>query len=508
MASSFSPFSSGGPPGNQVQQWMQQAMALQNAGRWNEAIPVLERLTRVEPKNVAVLLSLATCLVTVEQLPAARERLQQALRLDPRNARAYQVLAYSWKREARWDEALAAIDRAISLAPNQPGFVASKAEMLDLAGRTDEALATIEPVLGVGSSVPSIASIFAAIAQRTKRQAEAIPMLRAVLDRTDLPTNARIKFHFDLAALHDSVGDAEAAWALYAEGNRLKNERWNPATHTQTVDTILRSWTREAIAAIPPSPVDGSPFVFIVGMPRSGTSLVEQILSTAPEIHAAGELTDMMKVALRISGVNGMGIPTVPTTEQLRAADAADPAETVARAANEYATRVRGLAPTATRITDKMPPNFTHLGLIQALLPGARVIHCRRNPMDSCLSCYFQLFGGSLSFAYDLGHCGRYYVDYERLMAHWHATLDLPILDVPYESVVADQEGWTRRLFDFVGVPFTPAALAFHESARTTLTASSQQVRQPIYRRSVERWRKYEAHLGPLRAALGPHAPA
>ncbi len=494
-------FSSAFPaPGDRVRALLQQATTLQNAGRFGEAIPVLESVVQLEPKNAGVLRALATCLVTVERLPAARARLEEVLKLEPRDPRSYSILAYSWKREAAWEPALAAIDRAISYGPNQPAFVATKAEILHLAGRTDEAMAVLEPVLGHASSVPSIAGTFAAMSKKLKRQAEAVPMLRAVLARPDLPTNGRIKYLFDLASLLDSMGDAEGAWPLFVEGNRIKNERWDPAAHTATVNTIVGSWTREAIAALPKSPVDGSPFVFIVGMPRSGTSLVEQILSTSPNLHAAGERNELMRIAHRISGHAGMGLPTVPSPAPLAS-------EQVLRgAATDYATPIRALAPNAERITDKMPPNFTHLGLIQALLPGARVIHCRRKAMDSCLSCYFQLFGGSLSFAYNLDHCGRYYADYERLMAHWHATLDLPILDVPYESVVADQEGWTRRLFEFIGLPFTERALRFHESERTTLTASSQQVREPIHARSVARWKAYSAHLEPLRKALGPYA--
>lgn len=507
MSSSFSPFSSfpmggGGTPAQRFQQLAQQATTLQKSGRWAEAIPILEQLATMEPKNLGVLRALATCLTTIERLPAARQRLAQAMALDPKDAKLHNILAYTWKREAKWPEALAAIDKAITLSNGDPQYHAAKAEMLHLAGRLDEAVKTIERVLPSAAQVPNIAAIFASIALRTKRQHEAIPLMQAVLARNDLPPTARIKFCFDLASLHDSVGDAEAAWLVYEQGNRLKNERWDPATHTATVDRIIQSWTRESLASLPRSPVDGSPFVFILGMPRSGTSLVEQIISTASNVHAAGERNELFRAAMLAPNMTGMGMPIMPSPAPL-----ADPAM-VKKLAEAYATPVRALDPSARIITDKMPPNFLNLGLAQALLPGAKVLHCRRNAMDSCLSCYFQLFGGALSFAYNLDHCGRFYADYERLMAHWHQTLSMPILDVPYESLVADQEGWTRKIFDFLGITFTEKALRFHESERTTLTASSQQVREPIHKRSVERWRKYERHLEPLRKALGPYAGA
>jgi tetratricopeptide (TPR) repeat protein len=504
MASSFPPFSSSPQSQQRVQQLMQRATTLQQAGRFGEAIPALEELARIQPKNIGVLKALATCLTAVERLPAARERIDQGLAIEPRDAKLYHILAYTWKREASWENALAAIDKAIRFEPNQPAFKASKAEILHFAGRTEEAMQTIEPLLGVASSVPTIAAVFATIAPRVKRQADAIPIMEAVLARTDLAGNSRIKYCFDLASLYDSVGNADAAWTRFEEGNRLKTERWDPSRHRYGVDAVIAAWTRESLTALPRSPVDGSPFVFIVGMPRSGTSLVEQIVSTAPSVHAAGERTELLRVAAQVAGRSGgslgQGIPFLESPAALGDPDA------LKKAADGYALPIRALAPSAGLITDKMPPNFLNLGMVQALLPGAKVIHCRRNAMDSCLSCYFQLFGGALSFAYNLDHCGRFYVDYERLMAHWNQVLDLPILDVPYESLVADQENWTRTIFEFLGLTYSDAALRFHESERTTLTASNQQVREPIHSRSVARWKRYSNYLDPLRKALGSYA--
>lgn len=501
MASSFSSFPSFPPPGGsgpRIRQLAQQATTLFHAGRWGEAIPLLEELIRIEPANAAAHKTLASCLLNIGRLPAARASLTRAIALDPQDPKCHNILAYSWKREAAWEKALPAIDAAIRLAPGDATFVATKAEILHLAGRLDEALQTIAPVLDRAAAVPAVAGAFAAIALRAKRQSEAIPHLKAVLARTDLPPNGRTKYTFDLAALYDSVGDYEAAWPLYAAANALKNERWDASTHSATVDTVIAAWTRASIRAIPRSPIDGSPYVFIVGMPRSGTSLVEQIISTSPRVYAAGERNELLRVAAMTSRSQGMGIPVAATPAPLVNAAA------VRDAAEAYAKPIRALAPDAAIITDKMPPNFLNLGLVQALLPGARVIHCRRKAMDACLSCYFQLFGGALPFAYDLAACGRFYVDYERVMQHWHEVLDLPILDVPYESVVADQEGWTRRIFEFIGLPYSDDALRFYESDRTTLTASSQQVREPIYARSVARWKHYDRHLDPLRQALGP----
>ncbi len=483
------------------QQLLTQATKLQQNGRWGEAIPILTAALANDPKNLSILLALATCNITVERLSIARDLLKKAIKLAPRDARPHQLLAYAWKREAAFEKALAAIDEAIAIDRTNPQHVAVKAEILHMAGRSDDAMRTLEPVLSKASSVPAVASVFAAVAQRVKRQREAIPPLEAILGKLDLPTNARIKFSFDLATLYDTIGEYEKAWTYYQRGNDTKHERWNIAEHTRLTDAAMAAWNRSTLASLPKSPIDGSPFVFIVGMPRSGTSLVEQIIATDPGVFAAGERNEMLRVAHAISGSMAQGMPMVTDLQPLRSAEAID------RHARTYATAVRALTrASAPRITDKMPPNFLNLGLVQALLPGAKVIHCRREAMDSCLSCYFQLFGGALSFAYDLTNCGSFYVEYERLMSHWKRELDLPILDVQYESLVADQVGGTQRIFEFLGLPFTDAALRFHDIARTTLTASSQQVREPIYQRSIGRWKHYDSHLAPLRAALGSYA--
>lgn len=484
-----------------VQQLLARAADLQRTGRWTEAIPLYEQALRNNKPNVEVLVALATCEVTVERLDSARQHLKAAAKLAPNDARIRYVTAYSWKRQGCFDEAIAEIDEAIRRAPANAAYVAGKAEILHMAGRSEEALNVISTVLRHAPSVPLVASVFAVIALRVKRERQAIPLMEQVLARRDLQPAARIKFTFDLANLYNAVGEYAQAFTLYQRGNKLKGERWDAAKHTHLIDSIIREWSEATVRPLPRSPIDGSKYIFIIGMPRSGTSLVEQIVSMAEGVHAAGERNDLLRIGASVQGSIPMGIPMVWNTEKLRAADAVQRyTETYINALGESA------GPSAARITDKMPVNFLLLGLVHILLPGAKVIHCRRNPMDTCLSCYFQLFGGSLGFAYDLSHCGRFYVDYERMMAHWPQVIDTPILDVQYEHLVTNQEPETRRIFEFLGLPFTEAALSFHTSNRPTLTASGHQVREPIHPRSVERWKHYEAFLDPLKTALGPYA--
>jgi hypothetical protein len=234
-------------------------------------------------------------------------------------------------------------------------------------------------------------------------------------------------------------------------------------------------------------------------MPRSGTTLVEQILASHPEGAGAGELPDVIGMATGLPRVLG-----VPEAYPECVADLDRAA--LDRLAEGYLKRVQGRFPDARRVVDKMPQNFLHLGLIALLFPKARVVHCVRDPLDTCLSCYTTAFAVPHDYARDLGHLGRYYRAYARLMQHWRRVfeaLDRPLLELPYEDVVADLEGRTRTLLAFVGLPWDERCLRFHETRRDVGTASYDQVRRPIYNTSIGRWKRFERHLGPLKAALG-----
>jgi len=262
---------------------------------------------------------------------------------------------------------------------------------------------------------------------------------------------------------------------------------------------MLDAWTREKMESLPRARTASEIPVFIVGMPRSGTSLVEQILASHPRVHGAGELAEVNTAVLSLGGEVRSGVLLACSTRKLTP-------QSVDRAGRDLARSLRKLGPAADRVTDKMPTDFLHLGPISLLCPGARVIHCERNAGDTALSCYLHQFGGNINFAQDLGHLGAFYRQYRRIMRHWREVLDTPILDVPYEELTADQEALSRRLVEHVGLEWDEACLRFHENPRVTMTASNEQVRRPIFTSSVKRWKRYEQHLGPLIEALGPLA--
>ena len=225
-------------------------------------------------------------------------------------------------------------------------------------------------------------------------------------------------------------------------------------------------------------------------MPRSGTSLVEQIVASHPDVFGAGELTHIGQIAglLRRDGAE--------FCSEWKA-------ELLSRLSNDHLGKLLRLAPNASRIVDKMPDNLFHLGLISMLFPRARVIVCRRDPRDTCLSCYFQFFPAGNLFSYDLADCGIRHRETERLMIHWRQVLPIAVIEVEYELLVSDLEGQSRRLIAFLGLDWNPACLDFYRTKRTVLTASSWQVRQPLFAGSVGRWRRYERELGPLMESLG-----
>ena len=245
------------------------------------------------------------------------------------------------------------------------------------------------------------------------------------------------------------------------------------------------------------SGIEAAP-IFIVGMPRSGTSLVEQILASHPEVFGAGELPYIDHIALAL-GKHAEGTAAYP------ACLPNIPDSAFKGFAESYLKEALGAAGEAAVVTDKAPLNFRHLGLILLLFPKARIVHCRRDPLDTCLSCFFQNFAAGQDYSFDLRELGRFYRDYREMMSAWSEVLPAPVFDLVYEDLVADLEGVGRSLLSFCGLDWHPDCARFFETRRPVLTASRVQVRQPVYSSSVGKWRRYAAHLGPLVEALGPY---
>ena len=327
--------------------------------------------------------------------------------------------------------------------------------------------------------------------------------LRELAARPDLPIDDSCRLHFALAQLLDRSGAYDEAFAHFRRANDLRKEVdrrcgnvHDPAAQAVYTDRQLAWFTPEYFQRVRGFGSESELPVFVVGMMRSGTSLAEQIIASHPRVHGAGELRDISHLVGTLAQRLG-GVSEYPHC--LAQLDAA-----MTRAlADEYLQRLRELGGNAIQVVDKFPTNFLYLGLIATLFPRARIIHCRRDPVDTCLSCYFQNFGEPLPFKLDLAHLGHYYREYERLMAHWVRVSPVPIFELCYEELTADQEAVSRRLLAFCGLDWDEQCLRFNETARAVQTASALQVRRPMYRTSVGRSRHYAAHLQPLLQALG-----
>jgi tetratricopeptide (TPR) repeat protein len=325
-----------------------------------------------------------------------------------------------------------------------------------------------------------------------------IARLETVFKSGRLTPAQRMTACFALGKIYEDVGQYNRAFWCFQEGNRLKRNTisFNINNVIQQHNEIRRTFDASLLERQRDLGEPDATPIFILGMPRSGTTLAEQILASHPDVFGAGELYDLSKICgetAREHGLQGPYPRWVPdlTPEAMRALG------------RRYVDRIRAGRPDRAHITDKMPSNYRFVGLIRLLLPNAKIIHMRRHPADTCLSCYTKLFAESQNHTYDLTELGRSYRAYEELMAHWRAVLPPDgMLEVQYERLVADPRTQIQRLLDFCGLPWADACLQFHRTKRGVSTASVSQVRRPLYTSSVQRWRRFADHLNPLFDAL------
>jgi len=471
--------------------------SLLDAGREEEAVARCRAAVEASPGDARILGVAGPFFSAVGEHGEAVRALGSMLGTNPADPRLLMQLAVACKHAGDLAGADAAAERLLHATPQHPGAIGLRADVLYLRGRYREAFEFLAPMARAPGAHPGIVVTFARICRVEKKAWEGIAALERALSMPGLPQPLVADACFQLAKLYDSVGRFDQAWDAAARANTAKGARFDPDAFDRRADAMLAAWTAEHIAGLPAAESTDLPLL-IVGMPRSGTTLVEQTLASHPRVAAGGELPDLSRAVLRVLGGSSADPPLLDSPASLDA-----PA--VEREAARYRSRLASIAGSGeiARVTDKMPLNALHLGLLRTIAPGSRVVWCRRDPLDTCTSCWFQNFGGSNPFAYDLAHLGRFHRALERVMAHWQRALGLDILELPYEELVADQEGWTRTLLDFCGLPWDERCLRYYESERVAMTLSNDQVRQPVFTGSIGRWRRYEARLGPLREALG-----
>jgi tetratricopeptide (TPR) repeat protein len=504
-------------------------------GRVPEAEALLRDRLRRTPTDVAAIRMLAEVAARLGRDEDAARLLERCLELAPSFHAARHHYAIVLNRAERAQEALAQVDRLLAHDPANAGYRNQRAAILCRLGDYTPALAIYADLVVQYANHAGIWLSYGHALKTAGRQADAITAyrraiaadaafgeaywslanlktfrfddadldaMRAQLARTDLGEAHRLHFDFALGKALEDRAEHAASFVHYARGNALRRGQVrydadeNAARLQRSRDTFDAAFFAERAGA----GADADDPIFVVGLPRAGSTLIEQILSSHPQVEGTMELPEIIALTreLRQRGA----APQSDTYHEVLAG--LDPGALRALGERYLArTRVhRKLG--APRFIDKMPNNFAHVGLIQLVLPNARIIDARRHPMACCFSAFKQHFARGQHFSYDLREVGRYYRDYVGLMAHWDAVLPGRVHRVLYERMVEDTEGEVRALLDYCGLPFDPACLRFFENARPVRTASSEQVRQPIYKDGVDQWRHYEPWLGPLRDALGP----
>lgn len=478
-------------------------LALNAQRRQVEADPLLRACVRHDSRSVQYLVALSE---TVRELSLGDEAYalaQRAYDLDPESVEVMACYAAALREHNEHGAAADLVKAALAKRPDAAGY-SMLASLYWEMGRHDEARAAAESALTLAPDDIGARVVLIHAARLKSLDDPNLKALEALVDQPGILDEQRANLQYGLGKAYDDCGAHARAFAAYDEGNRRRKALlppFDPVADARNAEGFMRVFTAELIAR---QAAYGSPSevpVFVVGQPRSGTSLAEQIIASHPDAFGAGELLKLREIVARISGrALDRGGKDVPEAfAEMQPAD-------VREFAQMYVDHLYGQAgEPKQRIVDKMPLNFRNVGLIAMLFPKAHIVHCTRAPMDNCLSMYFQNFGRGNLFSYDLEHLGAFYATYRRLMAHWHQVLPGRILDLPYEGVVADPERWSRALIAHIGLPWDARCLDFHETDRTVRTASAWQVKQPIYKRSVARWKRYEQELQPLKRALEAH---
>ncbi len=481
-----------------MQQFMQQIQQHLTSGRPEQALKMAQGALRSHPDQPQLRHVLAAVYAALGRNELARQTFAQVLEQAPNQVQVMVDYAMSCRHDLLFEEAHEMLDRALTVQPDNPQVLAFKADLYFLDARYEEAADYLrEPLAATPQPHPGLLLSYAKVCAASRRRAEARGALDRCLAVPNLAPPMRADALFRLARLQDAEGEYEAALETAKQANDLRGVRFDRKVFQGLVDETIKAWSDEAIGNLPQASDLGSErAVFILGMPRSGTSLIEQILASHPAVYGGGELPDIGLIARKLQGMFAFDPPLLSNLGQLTAAN-------VKGASQSYLGRLKLVNAEAMYVTDKMPMNFLHLGLISRIVPRARIIHCRRNAVDTCISCYFRNFSGSVPFAYNLANLGHFHRQYERLMAHWQEVLDLQIHEVVYEEVVADVEGESRRLLEFLDLEWDDGCLKFYESGRPTMTSSADQVRRPVYQTSLNRRGNYDALVGELTAALG-----
>ena len=459
--------------------------ALFKLGSYGEAEALMRKAIEIEPNHDDALANLGTLLRARGRTAESESSLRRALTINPANADADVSLGATLLLLGRIREAKGKFEQALESEPQNVNALLGLAQIARMEGRFEEATTTYGRILAIHPKLPCAWAALVGLCKMTAADRDWLDTAEEIaasglapLDESDM--------RFAIGKYFDDIKDYADAFESYHRANELRKTavaRYVPEERTHRVDLLIRNYTQEKVAKA----TGGSPSerpVLVVGMLRSGTSLAEQIIASHPAVHGGGELLFWADAAREHAGSFEQGVLDEPARKLL---------------AEQYLCVLGQRSADALRVVDKTPFNCDYLGPIHTVFPNARVIYLRRDPIDACLSCYFQQFSAALNFTMDLSDLAHYYREHQRLMAHWRRVLpEGTMLEVPYEQLVSDPNRWMHEILEFLGLEWNDRCLDFNQTQRLVPTASYWQVRQRVYKSSVARWRHYEKFIGPL----------
>ena len=487
-------------------------------GRFLEAMSSIQKLLEVNPRSLQAYCNLASLLGAAGDFGGAVKALRNALILQPDSVRAKFQLVNMLIREGELDEAERLVNELSTATQiEEVPLKTVHARILERKGEIEAAWKIVESIESSHWTQPDVAIMRALLQEQRGEKAEAVKTLEATLQASEVAAIEGIGIYFSLGQLYDSLGRFDDAFRAYHLGNENRKKIFvilgdADKPKIDAADQIRKLYAPSFYQKCPVSSHSTCVPIFILGMPRSGTTLIEQILSSHSSVRGAGELTafqDLISESyssplksssplhIQISDPsNGRNCLVPNGWDSITGAQ-------LDEIGDKYLAHIHKLGGRAERITDKMPYNYFNVGLIAKVFPNAQIIHCQRDALDTCLSCYFQNFAAGSHYAFDLKELGQHYREYLDIMSFWKDELKVPMLELRYEEVVHEPETNVRRVLDYCGLDWDPNCLKFYRSERVVSTASYQQVRQPLYTRSVHRWKNYVAHLRPLIEAIG-----
>jgi len=472
---------------------LQEASAYRQAGYIKEAVTLCMSILDKYPNYHYAMNLLGIIAHQIGQYDLAISHFERTLAIKPNFANAHNDLGLSLQALGRVEEAKNCYERALAIKPD---FAVAKNNLGNIfheLGQVEEAITCYEKALAIKQDFLTVHYNLAMI----KPKQEQVPIIEKLLTSSSTPEKDVMHCNFALGKIFDSTNSFTKAFEHYFKGNMLKRKTitYDSQNHSDFVERLIKTYSKNYFQEKTKCISDSKLPVFIVGMPRSGTTLIEQIVSNHPQVHGAGELLALARIEKTIAK---QFEPSRSYPECISLCNDS----TLTRLSDDYLKEIGNYSQDADLIIDKMPDNFLRIGLIKSLFPQARIIHCQRNAMDTCTSIFLNYFVNGNKYAYDLTEIGQYYLDYKRLMEHWSSLFQFEIHNVQYEKLVMNQEIVSRQLFEYLGLEWDDNYLDFHKNKRAVRTTSNLQVRQSIYRNSINRWKQYEEHLGPLIAIL------